>query len=128
MKIRSFLWGMAISTVLCWLAWVLVLFYIDPTASGFIGPAIFYLTLFFGLVGTFTIIGFFLRVWRSHNEVVYSHVGPAFRQALLFGVAFVGVLILQSLRYLTWWSLLLFVAAVIILELFFLTQPQRTDQ
>lgn len=124
MRIRHYIWGLVISTLICWAAWALILFYIDPTTSGFIGPLMFYVSLFFALVGTFTLIGFFLRVWFSRNEVVYAHVSTSFRQGILLSVAVTGVLVLQSFRYLTWWSLLLFVLAVIILELFFVSQSK----
>ena len=115
---------MLLSTLICWGAWVLILVSIDPNTSGFIGPLIFYVALFFALVGTFSLIGFYLRVWFSRNEVIYQHVTTSFRQGILLSVALVGVLVLQSFRYLTWWSVLLFVAAVIILELFFLSQSK----
>ncbi|MFC1640508.1 hypothetical protein ACFL2D_00505 [Patescibacteria group bacterium] len=124
MKLHQYIIGMFISTLLVWGAWILILFSVDPGASGFIGPLIFYISLFFAVVGSFTLVGFYLRVWFSRNEVIYQHATTSFRQGILLSVAFVGVLILQSFHFLTWWSILLFVLAVVILELFFVSQSK----
>lgn len=122
MSIRNYLIGMALSTILCFGAWFLVLINIDPFAANFAGLVLFYLSLFFALIGTFTLIGFYSRVWFSKNEVIFSHVGPAFRQGTLLSLILVGCLALQSFRILDLWSGGLFVASVVLLEFFFMTR------
>ncbi len=122
MTLRRYLLGMFVSTLFCWLSFALVVLFIDPFASGIIGPVVFYVSLFFGVVGLLTIIGFYLRVWLNKNEVIYSHISTSFRQAILLSAVFIGVLVLQSFHYLTWWSALLLILTVSILELFFLSR------
>jgi hypothetical protein len=122
MSLRSYLIGMFFSTLLCFGAWVLVLFNIDPYSTNFAGLGLFYLSLFFALVGVFTLLGFYLRVWFSKNEVIFSHVGPAFRQGVLLALILVGCLVLQSFRVLSLWSGGLFTGAVVLLEFFFMTR------
>ncbi len=111
-------------TVICWIGWITVLFYIDPDSAGFIGLFLFYISLFFAVIGSFSLLGFFFRVWFSKEEVVFHHVGIAFRQALLFSLLLVGSLILQGMRILTWWNAALFVICLAVLELFFLTRKK----
>ena len=113
---------MMISTVFCWASWVMILIYVDPESTGVVGLAAFYVSLFFALIGTLTLLGFYLRVWFSHNEILFAHVGPSFRQAIFLSLVLVGSLILQSFRLLTWWDGALFIAAVALLEFYFISR------
>ncbi len=122
MSLRSYLIGMALSTFLCFGAWVLVLINIDPFNCNFVGFILFYLSLFFALIGVFTLLGFYLRVWFSKNEVIFSHIGPSFRQGIFLSLILVGCLALQSFRILDLWSGGLFIASVVLLEFFFMTR------
>lgn len=122
MTLRRYLIGMLISTLTCWTAWVVVLIYIDPEKSGFIGFLSFYISLFFALVGTLSLAGFYLRRWLSRNEILFAHITPSFRQGVLLSVCFIGCLILQSFRILTWWDGILFVTAIALLEFYFMSR------
>jgi len=122
MPLKRYLIGISLSTLFCWLAWITVLYYINPDTSGFIGLFLFYISLLVALVGTLTLIGFFLRVWFSSEEIVYKHVGVSLRQAILFSVLVIGGLFLQGSRLLTWWNGLLFILGLIVLEMFFITR------
>lgn len=122
MTLRSYLIGMFISTLFCWASWVLILIYIDPEQTSFIGFLSFYVSLFFAVIGTLTIAGFYLRVWFTRNEVLFAHVVPAFRQAILLSLILVVSLILQSFRLLTWWDGALLVGSVTLLEFYFMSR------
>lgn len=113
---------MTIVTLICWIGWITVIFYIDPVATSFIGLLLFYVSLFFALIGTFSLLGFFFRVWFSKTDVLFQHIGIAIRQSLFFSLLLVGSLILQGMRTLTWWNAALFIISLSILELFFLTR------
>ncbi|MBU1148605.1 hypothetical protein KKI23_00790 [Patescibacteria group bacterium] len=122
MPLKRYLIGISLSTLLCWLAWVTVLYYINPESSGFIGLFCFYISLLIALVGTFALLGFFFRVWFSREEIVYKHVGISLRQSLLFSILIVGSLLLLGVELLTWWNGLLFIMGLAVFELFFLTR------
>lgn len=122
MTLRSYLIGMFVSTLFCWASWVLILVYIDPEQSSAIGFLSFYVSLFFAMVGTLTIAGFYLRVWFTKNEVLFAHVVPSFRQAILLSIILVVALILQSFRLLTWWDGALLVGSVTLLEFYFMSR------
>ena len=122
MTLRSYLIGMFISTVFCWVSWILILVYIDPEQTNFIGFFSFYVSLFFAVIGTLTIIGFYLRVWFTKNEVLFAHVVPSFRQAILLALVLVVSLILQAFRLLTWWDGVLLVGSIVLLEFYFISR------
>ncbi|MBU1118388.1 hypothetical protein KKH43_00730 [Patescibacteria group bacterium] len=125
MTLKRYLLGIAISTLFCVAAFFLVLVYIDPADTGIVGFVCFYLSLFFSFVGLFTLIGFYLRIWFSGNEIIFAHVAPSFRQAIFFAIIIVGSLMLQSFRLLTWWDALLFVLSIILLEFFFMSRSSN---
>ena len=121
MTLRSYLLGMFLSTIVCWIAFGLILYYVNPYNSGALGLLAFYVSLFFASIGTLTIVGFYLRVWFSKNEILFAHVNPSFRQAILLSIILVGPLVLQGFHLLTWWDGALFVLAVILLEFYFIS-------
>ncbi|NQV13009.1 MAG: hypothetical protein HQ530_01765 [Parcubacteria group bacterium] len=122
MTLRNYLIGMMISTIFCWASWIMILIYVDPESTGVVGLSAFYVSLFFAMIGTLTLLGFYLRVWFSHNEILFAHVGPSFRQAIFLSLVLVGSLTLQSFRLLTWWDGALFIAAVALLEFYFISR------
>ncbi len=124
MSLRTYLLGIFISTILCWVAFILIVTNTNPVDSGRIAIFSFFGSLFFGLIGLFTLIGYYLRVWFSKNETIYANIGVAFRQAILFSLCFIILLVLQSIRLLTWWNGLLLVLVIISLEFYFLAKKE----
>lgn len=103
-------------------AWALVIYYIDPFKAGWVGLILFYTTLFFMLVGIFTVLGFRLRQRFLNNELLYVLIGLSFRQAVWVSIICVGLLLMQGAGILTWWDALLLVVAIIFLEAYFLSE------
>lgn len=107
-----------------WIAWILVLNKLDPMESTGLALGLFYLSLFFALTCTFTVIGFYFRVWFNRNEVYFSHINIALRQAVLLSLIALGCLTFQLLGILTWWSGLLYIGTVTLIEFYFLSRQQ----
>ncbi len=122
MSLKQYLIFMTAATFVSWLAWLIVLFYLNPEEAGFIGFALFYLALMFALVGTFSLIGFFMRVWFSREQVIFRHLRVSTRQALLFSILIISLLMMQGSGYLRWWSILLVVALLALIEFFFISR------
>ena len=127
MTLKRYLAAMTLSTVGCWLAFITVLFYIDPQNSGIIGPTSFYISLFLALIGTFSLFGFFIRLLIHKQDLPHYHIGVSLRQATLLAILLLGSLLLLGNRLFLWWSVLSLFAGLIILEFFFLTskKPNR---
>ena len=110
--------------ILSWIAWIVVINKLAPLESTGLALGLFFLSLFFALTCTFTVIGFYFRVWINKNEIYYNHINTAFRQGLLLTIIALGCLVFQLLGVLTWWSGLLFIAAVTLVEFWFMAKEQ----
>jgi len=119
MTVRTYLAGMAASTIFCFVSWALVVIYVDPVTTNLIGIGLFYLSLFFFLAGLFAIMGFYLRRRIFRNETEFIQAETAFRQGVFLSLVFAATLALQNLRTITWWNILLVILGVSLLELYF---------
>jgi hypothetical protein len=108
--------------VFSWLAWIVVINKLDPFESTGLALGLFYLSLFFALVCTFTVIGFYFRLWLNRNEIYYNHINIAMRQGFLLTLIALGCLTFQLLGVLTWWSGILFIATVTMVEFYFMAR------
>lgn len=122
MTISLYLWGVRIITFFAFLVLVTIIFKIDPESSGWAGVVLFYVILFLTLAGTFILFLTWLRRKISHEKNDLSYLGISFRQGILLSILIVGLLILQSFRWLVWWDGLLFLAGIFLIELYFLSR------
>jgi len=105
--------------VMGWLGLIVVINKISPIESMALALPFFFITLFIALVCTFTVFGFYFRLWLYRNEIFYQHIWVSFRQALLLSVITIFCFAFQMMRVLTWWSGLLLVAIAVLLESYF---------
>ncbi len=128
MKPRSYLGIIIAIATVGWVSFWLVLTKLEPCSepgqltlckevSGS-ALALFALSLFLGLLGTFIGLGFGMRMLFT-NEVYREHLGISIRQGLLLTLCIMGALGLQLLSALTWWSGLLLIGLIVIIELYF---------
>ncbi len=117
MNLKQYLILMSLGTIVCWSVWFIVLGNVDPTDSGWLGFAFFYLSLFLSLAGTFSVIGFFVKQKFSKNDtVIFKHVRHAFRQGILLSILLIISLLLLQLELLNWLTGILLVVLFLILE------------
>jgi hypothetical protein len=121
MNIRSYLIIMALTTITAWIAWVLVLHGVDPTRAGTLGFFLFYLTFIMAVFGTILILGLLIRLWRPHTQLPSRLAMRSFRQAILLSVLITSSLILFSHLWFRWWTMLLVVMIVTLVEMAFLS-------
>jgi hypothetical protein len=100
------------------MAFYLVITKLDPFMSTGLSLALFFVSLFFALTSTFTIAGFYLRVWFNKNEIYYDHINVSLRQGILLTLIALGSLMFQLLGVLTWWSGLLLIGAITMIEFY----------
>lgn len=122
MKLKSYVWGMVLLSLILLLAFYLVAKNVDPTKSGAAGKALFYLVLFFFLSGLFNLLLLGTRKTFLGSEMAVYGLGLSLRQGILLSILAVSLLILQSYRMLVWWDGLLVLAGVFLLELYFLSR------
>lgn len=111
---------MLFATIAAWVAWIVVLVAINPTSSGWLGFLFFFLTFGMALMGTLSLAGTYVRLWMKRDELVSRHVYRSFRQAVLLSVLAVGALLLLGRGLFTWWTALLFILALSLVEMAFL--------
>jgi hypothetical protein len=121
MTLKSYLWGMKLGTLISIVGFSLVVYYVDPRQTGILGQILFYLVLFLSVSGIFTLILTGIRR-NSREDNKFIYLGMSLRQGLLLGLLVIILLLLQSLKYLTWWDGLLTVAAIFLVELYFLSR------
>lgn len=124
MSLSTYLLGIAVSTILCWLSWILTVININPETAGALGFASFFASLFFAIVGTLTLLGFYARLWFTHNQMYYQNIGTSFRQGLFFGSAVISLLVMQAIRLFNWWNGILIIMIFVLLELYFLARKK----
>lgn len=117
-----YLLGIVIATVLAWISWVLVLSKLSPFKEGMMALGFFYSSLTVALAGTFALLLYFFRAWRTTEPIGYSELSTALRQGVLLGLMISIALIFQRLRVLTWWDALLLLVIVFLIEFYFLSR------
>jgi hypothetical protein len=116
---------MIVSTIVAWLSWFLIVFYVNPDESGISSLILFYFTLITGLIGTLTLIGMLYRiVFKGRRDVLSREVKISFRHAILLSAIAVGSLALSASEYLYWWVILVFIAVACIIEYLFIMMQQ----
>jgi hypothetical protein len=109
----------AFAAFLAWLGWFVVVFKLSPFENAGLAMTLFYLTLFIALSCTFTVVGFYFRVWLFRNEIFYGHINVALRQGVFLSLIATFCLVFQMIRVLTWWSGLLLIVIALLLEFYF---------
>ena len=118
MSLRAYLLGLSISSVLCWIAFILTLVNTNPSQGGQSALLSLCISLFIGLLGTLTLAGYAGRRFFGGNELKYSLIVSSFRQAFIGSAFVMGLLLLQSVRLLAWWDILLLIAIALLTELY----------
>lgn len=121
MSFRSYLIFMTLATVCAWTAWVVVLHGVDPTRTGVLGFILFYGTLMMAVFGTITLLGLVFRLWRTPEELSSRLTIRSFRQGILLTALFTASLFLFSHGWFRWWTMMLLVVIVALVELTFLS-------
>lgn len=129
MTYKRYLFVIAATALVAWVGFILVIMKLEPcTAPGeltichsvsALSLTLFFLSAFFALTTTFTLLGYLLRIWFHRYEIYLDHLTVSLRQAILLAFCSLGALALLLLNSLTWWSGMLLVAIIILIELYF---------
>lgn len=112
---------MIIIALLAWAGFITIVLSVNPFEAGVLGYVLFYAVLFIATMATLSLFGFLLRSRILQGELVFKQVAITFRQAFWFGLLVTLALWLQARDLLTWWSLLLLIVTLSVVEFFFLS-------
>lgn len=122
MSIRRYLVTMVVATIVSAASWFLVVAFLDPQSSGFLGISLFFFSFFLAIFGMSSIIGYGVRRFCQRYETQFRIVAISFRQATLIAVLLTASLILQSYRLFTWWTAILLLVFLSLVEAFFVAR------
>jgi len=125
MNIKQLFIIVVTATIIFWIIWLLVVIKINPLETDFLGFSLFYLTLLFSLLGTFFIASFAFRKAFNKFTMEFDIVSTSFRQAFFLALLVVSLLFFQGLKMLNLVNTLFLIAAVVVLEFFFLSYKKR---
>lgn len=122
MNLRQYLTIMVFATLLGWVAWFFVIINVDPFQDSTLGFFFFYISLFFSLIGTVSLIAFLLTQIFPNPEVpMYRLVQKSFRIGLLLSSVLIILLFLQGKGILTKWNSILLLFIGVTTTCFFLS-------
>jgi len=124
MTLKKYLNLMAILAGICWLIFVASIFLMDPENVGFLGFLLFYYSLFLALLGSFSIIGFIIRI-RFIKGPVFQQVSISFRQSFWLSLIIVFLLVIKGLGLLHWWNFVIFVLILFGTEVLIILNRKR---
>jgi len=116
MPTRSYLWGMGIGGTLTLAAFLLVLFYFDPTITGTVGVALFFISLLSTLVLWLTLILYLVR--HRINPETPDLFTVCLRHASLITFIIGALLTIQLFNAIHWWNAFLVVLAAVVVEVY----------
>ncbi len=126
MNYHKYLGIIGVSALFAWLGWILVVTQLSPYENMSVALILFFITFFIALTGTFTVLGFYFRMWLFKNEIFYSHINISLRQGIFLSLIAIFCLVFQMLRVLTWWSGLLLIVSAVLLEFYFSARDSET--
>ncbi len=106
------------ASLISWAAWSLVILNLNPFESTGLALTLFFISLSLALVGSYTIVLFYLKKMRSKIQVYTKHVMISLRQGILLGICTILCLGLLMLGLLRIWNGLLIVLLMTMIEFY----------
>lgn len=118
---------MLVGTIVAWGAFGAVAANTSPDSAGAVGFALFFISFYVALVGTFALIGLALRKVLMRSELPAKQVWVSFRQSFSFAFLVVAALFLQSKELLYWWNIVFLIIALTFVEVAVLLLQKNRD-
>lgn len=120
---------MLLATALAWLGFLILIANFDPEQIDRLIFVLFYLVLFLALLGTWALLGFWLRLLLNRKKRQPRFMAfESFRQSLIFSLAIIVALLLQAERLLTWWNISLLALLAALVEFVIALFKKRGDK
>lgn len=113
MTIKQYITTIALGTILCIVALGMIVWNTDPYTAPVSVLALFYVTLFFALVGCISIFSTAARGrWSRSGDPLFRHVERGFRDGALLGALGIGLLLLFIQGWFTPLTVAMFLAVM----------------
>lgn len=108
----------SLTSFISWMAWLLVIYKLDPFESTSIALVLFFMSFIMALSGTFTAILFFIKKWKSQDNIYVKHVTISLRQGILLSICTSLCLLLLMFGMLRMWNGFLIVMMMMMVEFY----------
>jgi hypothetical protein len=126
---KKYLFFVSLTAVLGWAGFILIIRRLDPclipgeiavcSDTSSLAMILFFVSLFFALTASFAVLGYAMRLWLHKHDLFVDSMNVALRQGFLLAFIGIGAVSMLALSVLRWWSGLLLIALVLLLELYF---------
>lgn len=127
MTVRLFLVSLLLIFVTSTSIWLMIINWLEPRQNGWLGFAFFFLTFFLATGSGFSLLGYGARAFVIPHTLPAYRVRHSLRQGFLLAGFLNLLLLLQLMRLVQWWVVLILVFLVLSMELVFLSY-ERTYQ
>jgi amino acid transporter len=118
---QNFIRGLIVSTLIFGGILLGLTFFSSPE-KGLVTIVLYYVSVFFFAFGLAGMIGFTIRRWWMHNEMLFENVKISVRQGILLSGFLASLLALSAMRLLTWWDGLILAISFLLVEMYFKTR------
>lgn len=126
MSLRQYIILMLIIAILASGTWGFILFGINPNEAGLGIFSLFYISLLICFACLFSALGLMTRAWiLKKNTDLGAQARRSFRQGMLLAALSVGLLYFQTKNILNWWTIILFIGALTMLEFFLISYKAK---
>lgn len=125
MTLKTYLKVMTIATLIVWGLFGFVVYNINPEKTNVLGLTLFFFSLFIALAGTFTLLGFFLRLQIMREELAFRSVSAAFRQSFMLSILIIIFLLMIKWKVFNWLNLGLLIIVMIAAEYLWSLKSQK---
>jgi hypothetical protein len=124
MTLKLYLAGIIFTTVLALASFFLVINLFSPQGMDALLISLLFFSLFIGLTGLFSLVGFFIRTKRRKNPAPLQFLKISFRQGTLLAVLLAGSLFLRTYRIFWWGSGVILLVLVLAAEFYSLRKQE----
>lgn len=114
------------ATLLGWTAFFLVIQKLDPFLATSLALPLFFGSSTIALAGSFTILLFFLKKWRTHDHIYVKHILISLRQGVLLSICTNICIALLMLGLLRIWNGLIIVMIMMLIEFYMSGKDDQT--
>jgi len=116
---------MTICTLVDWLLFVAVILFLNPEKLGNFALVLFYLTLFFALLGTFSLIFLIIRLKAQKRRPIFPEISLTFRWGLWLAFIIAAAIFLKKIALLSWINAIIGILFFVILEILFMSLSHK---
>lgn len=122
MIFNRYVFSILLTGALSLTAFLIIINRLDPIEDQSLSLPLFFISLFLSLTSFLTLLGYFLRVALFRYELFLNHFNISLRQGFILSLTICGMIGLQILRTLSWWSAILLILLSLFIELYFVAR------